>query len=393
MEERNLLGRYGVWLLVGRCSPGEDTPVEILGRLLSMLFHWFHVTAYSYDGNTYIHTYLHYATFPFLGSPFLLPGGDEGSIEKLKTEHVCHWLQGVKDTHYSLVLSCLLPHPPEYARVGGHWDALASRTSHLKDGLHRLFCLVPYEIITPEIWDHIMPFWMDAVVNDVPEKELHELKIILSKMLDTDISPLGFDANKMYHFVAEKFEKPSAQIQDQALHWLQVLTVLDITIPLSLLFNMFHDGVSILKDGLIPESTSQEIVLKKCKDGDSNPDSEEISTTTETEQNLSCCILMLDILLKQMELQDIDKHTGIGSNLCKDVCRLLKCMVTASWINSHKCNVKSECSYCEISIMWHQLSLQLIKYLSPVNPAHPPDVSIYLLLVALISIIFTILHH
>lgn len=50
LEERQLLGRYGVWLLVGLCTPKEDTPVEILGRLLSMLFHWFHVTAYSFDG-------------------------------------------------------------------------------------------------------------------------------------------------------------------------------------------------------------------------------------------------------------------------------------------------------------------------------------------------------
>ena len=50
LEERQLLGRYGVWLLVGLCTPNQDTPVEILGRLLSMLFHWFHVTAYSFDG-------------------------------------------------------------------------------------------------------------------------------------------------------------------------------------------------------------------------------------------------------------------------------------------------------------------------------------------------------
>lgn len=50
LEERQMLGRYGVWLLVGLCTPNEDTPVEILGRLLSMLFHWFHVTAYSFDG-------------------------------------------------------------------------------------------------------------------------------------------------------------------------------------------------------------------------------------------------------------------------------------------------------------------------------------------------------
>lgn len=50
LEERQLLGRYGVWLLVGLCTPNQDTPVQILGRLLSMLFHWFHVTAYSFDG-------------------------------------------------------------------------------------------------------------------------------------------------------------------------------------------------------------------------------------------------------------------------------------------------------------------------------------------------------
>lgn len=53
VEERQLLGRYGVWLLVGLCTPNQDTPVDILGRLISMLFHWFHVTAYSYDGKLF----------------------------------------------------------------------------------------------------------------------------------------------------------------------------------------------------------------------------------------------------------------------------------------------------------------------------------------------------
>lgn len=84
---------------------------------------------------------------------------------------------------------------------------------------------------------------------------------------------------------------------------------------------------------------------------------------------------MLDILLKQMELQNVDKHTGLNSTLCRDVCKLLKCMVTATWIGSHICTSKSECGYCESSIMWHQLCLQLVKYLSPEHPAHPPDVS------------------
>lgn len=223
LEDRQLLGRYGVWLLVGRCTPIENTPVHILGRLIAMLFHWFHMTAYSYDGQ------------------------EESTLEKLKIENVCGWLRDVSRTHYKLFISCLLPHPPEYARVGGHWDTLASRTSHLKEGLNRLFCLVPYEVITQDIWDYIMPHWMEAIVNDVPEKELTELKMILSKILDSEMSPLGFDAQKMYHFVAVRFEKTTSKVQEQALHWLQTLTMLEITIPLQLLFTVFGEGVKNLK--------------------------------------------------------------------------------------------------------------------------------------------------
>lgn len=94
-------------------------------------------------------------------------------------DFVCEWLAGVCRTHFDVFVSCLVPHPPEYARVGGHWDHLVSRVWHLRHGLHRLLCLVPYEIITSEIWDHVMPHWMEAIVNDVPHRELHELKILL----------------------------------------------------------------------------------------------------------------------------------------------------------------------------------------------------------------------
>lgn len=109
---------------------------------------------------------------------------------------------------------------------------------------------------------------------------------------------------------------------------------------------------------------------------DENKLSQQAEFDSDAEHNLFCCILMLDILLKQMELQDIDKHTGLNSQLCKDVCWLLKCMLSSKLIGNHNCASKSECGYCESSIMWHQLSLQLIKYLSPIYPAHPPDVNL-----------------
>jgi hypothetical protein len=49
---------------------------------------------------------------------------------------------------------------------------------------------------------------------------------------------------------------------------------------------------------------------------------------------------MLDILLKQMELQDVEQHQGISTQVCESVSRLLKCMVTATSVvgpGSHVC--------------------------------------------------------
>lgn len=114
IEERQLLGRYGVWLLVGRCNPDGNTQREVLGRLLSMIFHWFHMTAYSYDGKSY--------HFPKRLSPRdNFPGREESALEKLKMTDVCGWLRKISKSHYDLFISCLLPHPSDYARIGGHW--------------------------------------------------------------------------------------------------------------------------------------------------------------------------------------------------------------------------------------------------------------------------------
>ncbi|XP_076762513.1 UNC-79 domain-containing protein isoform X8 [Xylocopa sonorina] len=383
LEERQLLGRYGVWLLVGLCTPNQDISIEILGRLLSMLFHWFHVTAYSFDGTKKSLMHLIFSV-----------GQAESALEKLKTEYVCGWLSEVMKTHYEVFISCLLPHPADYVRVGGHWETLASRTSHLKDGLNRLFCLVPYEVITPDVWDYVMPHWMEAMVNDVPEHELHELKMILCKILDRDMSPLGFDAKKMYNFVAKRFVNTCAKVQEQALNWLQTLTMLEISIPLCQLFSMFSDGVAVM--GAMNSAESEQKPSKGTKkeddegnticsvveneSGKSTPLSDDVvptprhmEFTTNAELNLSCCILMLDILLKQMELQSVDKHTGINTWVCRDACRLMKSIVASNWNNCHVCNTDTECTYCESRVIWHQLCLQLVSYMAPENPAYPPD--------------------
>ncbi|XP_046405195.1 protein unc-79 homolog isoform X2 [Ischnura elegans] len=472
IEDRQLLGRYGVWLLVELCEavkkPGEESeeakkkeslgetldvpmmvktgkglplPPRTLGRLLSMLFHWFDATAYSFDDQL------------------------ESVPERLKAEHVCGWLSCICHSHLDLFVSCLLPHPPDFARVGGHWETLSSKTWHLREGLNRLLCLVPYEVVLPEIWDHAMPHWMEAIASDVPQRELPHLRTLLSKILDPDMSPLGFDAKKMYHFISIRFKKTAAKVQEQALNWLQILTTLEIVIPLHLLFSMFGNGVKGMRGGrlekcsetlphesipvpLAPSSSSSSHGAENGKShnssispvvedsgGQASPLSEDEEgggsppgaqghhrsppqVETDAELNLPCCIFMLDILLRQMELQEIECHSGTETPLAEDSWRLLRSMLAVSWIGTHTCGracrsypatlaedgsaqatqdqmpqappsrspgvklqvavgiedeANTDCVLCESIVVWHQLALRLVRFLTPEFPAHAPD--------------------
>lgn len=164
------------------------------------------------------------------------------------------------------------------------------------------------------------------------------------------MSPLGFDAKKMYNFVAKRFVNTCAKVQEQALNWLQTLTMLEISIPLCQLFSMFSDGVAVM--GAMNSTESEQkpskgtkkeddegnaicnvFAIKLCyfvrrryinisillffypfagsvvenESGKSTPLSDDVvptprhmEFTTNAELNLSCCILMLDILLKQV---------------------------------------------------------------------------------------------
>lgn len=87
---------------------------------------------------------------------------------------------------------------------------------------------------------------------------------------------------------------------------------------------------------------------------------------------------MLDILLKQMELQDVEQHQGITTSVSENVFRLMKCMVTATAgvkSENHVCSDKVECMICEAHVMWHQLATKIIQFLAPRKPVRPPDVS------------------
>ncbi|XP_050556133.1 protein unc-79 homolog isoform X14 [Spodoptera frugiperda] len=352
VEDRQLLGRYGVWLMVGLCTPNPDTPDEILGRLLSVLFHWFHVTSFSYTGET------------------------ASTVEKLKIEHVCGWVRSIAESHRGVLVACLLPHPPHYTRQAGHWDNLASKTHHLKDGLNRLYCLIPYGIITQSIWDYIMPAWMEAICTDVPEKELMELKVPLGKILEPEGAMVGVDEKNLYKFAVLKVtDTPTPDTVLPVLEWFQTISMLDVRIPLNQLFDLFSHCVVNLPEKIFKPPTLDGSKPKDSKESPSNADKEKKDKDDQMKpQNLTCCILMLDILLKQMELQ---QRRINSQNVSSEATKLLRLMLKSNQTNTIEhavCQAEGACSYCEAAALWHQLAVLLVRALVPDRPR--PEASV-----------------
>lgn len=221
-EEKQLISQYGIWLMTGLCKSVDKISEQLLGRLLGMLFQWFHFTA-------------------------CLPDDQAGSaLEKLKGECIKGWIMDVKQKRLDVFISCLLPHPTDCSKIGGHWEVWPDTAHQIKEGFKRLLCLVPYDIITDDVWDEIMPYWMECFRHEVPENELSELKILLSKVFDPELSPLGFKTNQMYNFISSRFEDPMNIYPEQTLYWLQILTMLEIPIPIDFLYQMLMSGVKSL---------------------------------------------------------------------------------------------------------------------------------------------------
>ncbi|KAJ8308209.1 hypothetical protein KUTeg_013083 [Tegillarca granosa] len=279
--ERKLLSRYGIWLLVELCCPRgqQDIPIEVLGRLLGMLFQWFDATAYLPDDN--------------IGS----------ALERLKPDYICGWLEDVAKNHFEVIVSCLLPHPVEYARVGGFWDTLATRTVQIKEGLNCFFCLVPYDIITFEI-----------------------------------------------------------------------LSSLDIVLPMHMLLSMFQSGVQNLyksQESGTKEENHQPIYTASSPIDDCPPPLSPQKTHVvveayeiyekETELILPCYIMMLDLTMKQM----------------------LTWMLKKDWEGTHTCGDEQQetnCNFCQNIALWHHDVFNSLWKLMQAQHSQLASVSVPLLL-------------
>ncbi|KAM9466038.1 protein unc-79 homolog isoform 1-T1 [Clarias gariepinus] len=384
-HDQRLLSQFGIWLLVSLCTPSENTPTESLARLVSMVFQWFHSTAYMMDDE--------------VGS----------LVEKLKPQFVTKWLKTVCDVRFDVMVMCLLPKPVEFARVGGYWDKSCSTVSQLKEGLNRILCLIPYNVISQPLWECFMPEWLEAIRTEVPDNQLKEFREVLSKMFDIELCPLPFSMEEMFGFISCRFTGYPASVQEQALLWLHVLSELDIVVPLQLLIGMFSDGVNSVKElanqrrnrgtDLTGNTGARRVsvVSDPGRRGHNNTLSpfpspfrspfrsplrcspfKNLGHATgncaldldcdDDDMNLGCFILMFDLILKQMELQDDGVTLGMEGSLGRDIVGIINSVFQAPWGGSHTCQKDEkamECSLCQSSILCYQLGCELLQRLTP----------------------------
>ncbi|KAL2095492.1 hypothetical protein ACEWY4_010211 [Coilia grayii] len=385
-HDQRLLSQFGIWFLVSLCTPSENTPTESLARLVSMVFQWFHSTAYMMDDE--------------VGS----------LVEKLKPQFVTKWLKTVCDVRFDVMVMCLLPKPVEFARVGGYWDKTCSAVTQLKEGLNRILCLIPYNVISQPLWDCFMPEWLEAIRTEVPDNQLKEFREVLSKMFDTELCPLPFSMEEMFSFISCRFSGYAASVQEQALLWLHVLSELDIVVPLQLLIDMFSDGVNSLKEltnqkKVHPNDLSESNQARRVSvvsDPGRRVQASSLSPfpspfrsplqsspfrnvghasgncaldfdSEDDDMNLACFILMFDLILKQMELQDDGMMLDLESSLGKDIVGIINNIFQAPWGGSHTCQKEekvTECNLCQSSILCYQLGCELLKRLTPNEEIH-----------------------
>ncbi|KAM9293856.1 protein unc-79 homolog isoform 2-T2 [Gastrophryne carolinensis] len=386
-HDQRLLSQFGIWFLVSLCTPSENTPTESLARLVSMVFQWFHSTAYMMDDE--------------VGS----------LVEKLKPQFVTKWLKTVCDIRFDVMVMCLLPKPMEFARVGGYWDKSCSKVTQLKEGLNRILCLIPYNVINQPVWECIMPEWLEAIRTEVPDNQLKEFREVLSKMFDIELCPLPFSMEEMFGFISCRFTGYPSSVQEQALLWLHVLSELDIVVPLQLLISMFSDGVNSVKElsnqrkvriteisgnmpgnrGSIASDPGRRVLHSMLSPFPSpfhspfrspmrspfrspfknygHPGGRTIDFDCDDEEmNLNCFILMFDLILKQMELQDDGITLGLDNSLSKDIISIINNVFQAPWGGSHTCQKDEkavECSLCQSSILCYQMACELLERLAP----------------------------
>ncbi|CAF1634464.1 unnamed protein product, partial [Adineta steineri] len=104
---------------------------------------------------------------------------------------------------------------------------------------------------------------------------------------------------------------------------------------------------------------------------------EEEFIINESETNSTCCIMMVDMALKQMELQQSPQHQGMYNPLSKEILSLMNKQLILPWTRRHRCRTSaSQCSFCEEYILWFSIAQDILKYISPRDEIKLPELEL-----------------
>ncbi|XP_048586447.1 protein unc-79 homolog isoform X2 [Nematostella vectensis] len=352
INNRRMLSRFGIWLLVGICSdPTKCESPERLGRLVAMVIAWIDTTSSlmrDYVGEL---------------------------LKRLASQHASKWLSAVRDDKMELFCACISPSPPEYARVGTCWDALTSTVRQYVEGLHRICCLIPFDLLNIEVWETVMPLWMDAIKADVPPEDLPKFKVLLCKLFDPLLSPFKWPAEISLGFVKKAVESSNHTQLVQGLSWLQMLSTEEVIIKVHMLTNMFLKAIQSYTE--FPESVPTMFPFPQSQAPQTNetpgsPDTPPVSAAstnmsadlTEVNTPLSSFILMLDLLVKQVQLQFQRERRMLSAAEREEIKKLINMMLDVTWTGAHG-DHSITCQQCEMVAVWFKLAHMLLESVFP----------------------------
>jgi hypothetical protein len=129
---------------------------------------------------------------------------------------------------------------------------------------------------------------------------------------------------------------------------------------------------------------------------------EEDFIINNSELNITCCIVMLDMILKQIELQKHPQSLGIHNQFVKDLLLLMSKQLILPWAKKHKCkqqfgflsaesmslsnsnNVNSSsttivnlCPFCEEYVLWFSFAKDVLIHVSPKQEIEMAEINFF----------------
>eukprot|EP00794_Sanderia_malayensis_P019917 gene19917-21865_t len=332
--------------------PPSTYNYELIGQLLSVLFAWLEAVACTSS--------LHLNVVEI--------------VERDQAQAI-EWITKVERYDFELYCDCLLPLPPVQARVGLPWKSLMSRNRQQLEGLQRLSVLVKFGLIPEQVWERILPFWMQELRDSAGTNGLGKFKTILSRIFDvTSLEAPSYSLN----FIKRRLQNLLSSERQEGLVWLQMLSALDVKLNFTELLSMFLESSTY--SAVAHDDEGETETMFPFPDPSTYGDMSRSSGLTSPSQSpfvspmlasvqssYTYFILLMDILIKQLSLRDANVETmPDSSNEAISLTRLLVAIVDQRKQDRHdKHASNTSCHYCQITgIFYYQITF-LLDYILP----------------------------